>query len=555
MVIYNHKKEFVGIEKKDLKALNLTNLAELQQEASDFADLFVKAPGYIHNFKYVHWIDFIASADSIDENRAVISVKGRKYRATIELQPLYLVDEPEKEAYGVILNGIRELTAEEHENLGSGIDEKEAPKPKESVSTPSAAPLKEAPSKESESIKEEQIEIKPEPVEEEPLSLELEIPEVKEEEAPLEIALDEEEETPSEQVVEYVLDEDDKFHDYHYDPEIVAKELGLPSDLVEEFVQDFIAQAREFKPDLYEALDTGRIDNLRMLSHKLKGVAANLRMEDAYEALVTINTSDDIDLVKRTLDHFYMVILRKLAGEEVKVVTTPKPKAPQNEQPQQEEMISLDLDEGEMVLEAPEEARAQEPQQEDDKIELVLDDEESAVESEASISATEPQEDKLELALDLDEQEEHVPELTLDDEEHENNKPAQERVEEEPPLEISLIEEETTQEIAEKTEPESIVLDKEHIASELGIDIEVYEELLGDYVSDMHGGLAQLEEAIANGDDESAKKLAVRLKGMSDNMHLGMIAEELERFIKDESTDRAASLNKIKTEIDSIERI
>jgi len=43
MVIYNHKKEFVGIEEKDLRVLRLATLAELQNEAADFADLFVRA--------------------------------------------------------------------------------------------------------------------------------------------------------------------------------------------------------------------------------------------------------------------------------------------------------------------------------------------------------------------------------------------------------------------------------------------------------------------------------------------------------------------------------
>ena len=98
-------------------------------------------------------------------------------------------------------------------------------------------------------------------------------------------------------------------------------------------------------------------------------------------------------------------------------------------------------------------------------------------------------------------------------------------------------------------------MDKARIASELGIDVQVYEELLNDYISDMHLGLQQLEELLQNGEDpESVKKLALRLKGMSDNMHLNTIAKEFEEFIQNDDANRVALLKKIKTQIDSIER-
>ncbi len=44
MLIYNHQQEFVGINEKDLKSLGFRNLADLQSECKDFADLFVKRP-------------------------------------------------------------------------------------------------------------------------------------------------------------------------------------------------------------------------------------------------------------------------------------------------------------------------------------------------------------------------------------------------------------------------------------------------------------------------------------------------------------------------------
>ena len=539
MILYNSKKEFVGIEEQDLKALKLSTLAELQKEASDFADLFVKAPGYIHNFKYVHWIDFIGGTDSIDENRVIIEVKGRSFKATMEVRKLYMNDEPDKEAYGIVLNGLRELTRDEKEDILNNRIQSENAAPTVTTVPPAVEeePIQK-PQEEEHNVVRTEAEPKEEKMDDEPLTLDLEssvsqeVPQKAEEttteDAPLEIGLEPEEAKAQEEPF-LIYEEDEKFKDYRYNPEITAKELGLPSDLVEEFVQDFIVQAKEFKPELYTALDTGRLDNLRMLSHKLKGVAANLRIEDAYEALITINTADDIDLLKRTLDYFYMIILEKLAGNEVQIVTTPKMESSRpQEQEADSDAITLDLDADEPLLEAPseEEAEGVQPSAEEneEKIELLLDDEEPVEEKEDVLEPIVIEEEETPIELVLDEDENTDTELPVEIEEGV----------------VSV---------------ERIKIDKLHIASELGIEIEVYEELLVDYISDMQGGLVQLEEAVEKGESESAQKLAFRLKGMSDNMRLEPIAKELEHFIKDEGADKTAILKKIKTQIDSIEGV
>ena len=580
MILYNHKKEFVGIEEKDLKALKLSNLAELQNEVADFADLFVKTPGYIHNFKHVHWIDFIKSADSIDENRVIISVKGRNYKAVIDLKKFYLADNPKKEAYGIVLNALRELTKEENERISGDLAHRSMTKPLE----PAHFETEER-AVESEMFAE---------VEEEPLTLDFEEEQTQEqplqEEAPIELALDEVTLPPQEELSAQEEEAEDKFMDYRFNPELAAKELGLPTDLVEEFIQDFIAQAREFKPELYEALDAGRIDNLRMLSHKLKGVAANLRIEDAYDALVTINTSDDIALVKRTLDRFYNVIIKKLAGEEVEIQRVTKPAAASREIPRaDEEKIEIGLEE-DTPLEAVEEttrSKEMQPQQEEEeKIEIELDEdifkdvgeEPEAPREEPQLEVQEeepvilePSAQENEIEAPLETQEERI-ELEPESEEESDALSVDEEIEE--PLELTpdeaLFQEPEIQNSPEEpqekeapgsfagkeTDTPSIVIEKERIASELGIDVEVYEELLGDYLSDVHAGLQQLQQLLAEGADQSrVNRLALRLKGMSDNMHLNAIAKEFEEFIQDGNADKAVLIEKIKTQLDSIERV
>ena len=74
MLIYNYKKEFLGIDEADLEALGLNNLEELRSESADFADLFVKTPGHIHNFKHVHWIDYVTNKDGA-EAKVIIHIK------------------------------------------------------------------------------------------------------------------------------------------------------------------------------------------------------------------------------------------------------------------------------------------------------------------------------------------------------------------------------------------------------------------------------------------------------------------------------------------------
>jgi len=130
MLIYNSQKEFLGIDQKDLNTLGFNDLVSLKTEAADFADLFVKIPGHIHNFKHVHWIDFITCAESNEKSKAIINVNSKSFKCSIDIKTAYLVDAPESEAYLVYLNNLRALTSEEHEHILANIPEKvTAPEP------------------------------------------------------------------------------------------------------------------------------------------------------------------------------------------------------------------------------------------------------------------------------------------------------------------------------------------------------------------------------------------------------------------------------------------
>ncbi len=195
------------------------------------------------------------------------------------------------------------------------------------------------------------------------------------------------------QKVKELLDEadEDASDSYHFDPHIASKELGLPLDVIEEFVSDFIAQAFEYKEELYASAVAEDFTTVHEIAHKLKGVATNLRIENAFEKLVTINNSSDKEEIAKKLDAFYTII------EKLKTATT--------ESTQEDELdfdLALDLeDEADANIE--DEDTLDELEDELLDFDLALD-----LEDEADIDLAED-DDMLTLDDELEESEEEEP--------------------------------------------------------------------------------------------------------------------------------------------------
>jgi len=340
MLIYNFHKEFLGIDAHDLKALGFSNLAELRAESEDFANLFVRTPGYIHNFKHVHWIDYLSCAEESEDSKVIIHTKGKNYKCTLIVKTAYLVDNPSNKAYLITLQNLRALTSDESASISHDIDEREIPLAAQSESRNLNIPkttveekvIQNSEEKTLEKIEEEIVENvieKAEILVETPQAYDIEeinknqeaIAQEVHDDSPIEIDLDADDETaPIPQVTEVETikkrsDEESleipiEVSSYTYDPHIASEELGLTLDLIEEFLEDFITQANDFKENLFTALDNGNITEVKALSHKLKGVAANLRIENARDALIIINTSEDIDEIKHNLNLLYLIITK-----------------------------------------------------------------------------------------------------------------------------------------------------------------------------------------------------------------------------------------------------
>lgn len=552
MLIYNYKKEFLGIDEVDLQALGFKDLISLQAEVSDFSDLFVKTPGYIHNFKHVHWIDFITCADSTEPPKVIIHAHSINYKCNLKITPIYLSDNPTEKAFIVNLQNLRRLSDSESSSVAIDIAHKQAQTP---AYTPPAAPFNHFETLHAEPIKE--------PIKEELTEIEPEIEEIQTynsviedlyDDFPLEIEIEEDIPAPKQQheplksvevpkahhieVPKTTTETHQKNHhdDYVFDPNVASKELGLPVDLIEEFIQDFIAQAQEFKDELYASLHELDISNVKILSHKLKGVAANLRVVDALEALTVVNTATDFPIIHSNLDKFYRII-SKLSGE------TPADTIAVNNARSEEDEFVVDFKDDDF----------------DVPIEINVDDNEVP----NTIKMPELADDDFKPnnieefspnLLDIDFDTVDADDLSLEVSEINELPDMLDTFDDEEKLELlNTDEDKEIQPVAllQTQEKEKVTINykREIIANEIGIDIESFNELFDDFIDESQVKCKQIRDAINNENSDLWKVKAMKLKGMSENMRIMELSHELDTIIK--SSDSNVALDSI-DKIDAI---
>ena len=576
MLIYNHKKEFVGIDETDLHALGFENLEELLAESSDFADMFVKTPGYVHNFQHVSWIDFVDCADSTENTKVIIRAKSKDFRCLLEIKTAYLMENKSSKGFLVTLSNLRELMAGEDYDMPSHFPQRPASTPTPAFEAPKEKVFEEAPvapTPPTHSIQDL------EEIFETPISLDAPI----ELDAPVELDLDDKEDS-LEEALAIDLEIDDSLHEpkalveeelqeetttvmevfdngYIFDPHVASDELGLPVDLIEEFIEDFIAQAKEFKNELYQALDDGDVDTIQTLSHKLKGVAANLRIDDALEILTTINTSDNLIEIKTNLETFYKII-SKLAGEKIPVNKTIAANDLHEELEELTSEIDVhhtieDQDDDLDMLLAPK-------NDEDDEIDIdmtdVSDDEDLDI---FAPQETFPEEDKKEIEIDMtdvvDDEDLDIfaPQETFPEEdEKEIEIDMTDVVDDEDldilaPQEVSIQKDTSTHETTER-----LSYDPDAVAQEIGLSHEYFMELLHDYIDEAQKLSQTISKAIEENNFALWNTKAMQLKGMSDNMRILDFTSELEILIKTQDTSIAKDASvKVTNAIAAISKI
>jgi hypothetical protein len=96
----------------------------------------------------------------------------------------------------------------------------------------------------------------------------------------------------------------------HFDFQLkeAANDLGLPVELIEEFIQDFILQARSETQHMLEAYNKGDLSTINKIGHLLKGASSNLRINPLADTLYTIQFCENIDdlepLIREYWGHF-----------------------------------------------------------------------------------------------------------------------------------------------------------------------------------------------------------------------------------------------------------
>lgn len=75
--------------------------------------------------------------------------------------------------------------------------------------------------------------------------------------------------------------------------EEAAEDLSLPVELIEEFVHDFIDQARTETENMLEAYKQGDLNKIQKIGHLLKGASSNLRINPLADTLYEIQFCED----------------------------------------------------------------------------------------------------------------------------------------------------------------------------------------------------------------------------------------------------------------------
>ena len=102
---------------------------------------------------------------------------------------------------------------------------------------------------------------------------------------------------------------------------------------------------------------------------------------------------------------------------------------------------------------------------------------------------------------------------------------------------------------------EKITIDynKNQVAHEIGIDDESFNELFQDYLNESQVSTKVINDAIEQNDSTIWKKVAIKLKGMSDNMRIHDFSNEVQTLI--DTTDVETAKHAIKTINATLEQI
>lgn len=526
MILYSADKKFMGMDHDDLQQLGYKTLPEFIKDYQDFADTFIDRPGYIYNYEDFSWIDYILNSNDSDF-KAMVYSNSNGFACDLEISPYYLVSSPQSHGYAVNLHHIRALSKEEISYINKiATSGKGGVAQVNMLDDNTIDILKNTPTPN----------VTPEPIYN---SFQNNMQQTTQNNS-------------------YQENQNGFSHDnsaiisklsisphYRFDPIVAAEELGLAVEVIEEFIDDFVEQAQSVKDELLAATHKKEFKDVEGISHKLKGVAANLRIEDSLEVLTKINSSHNQHELEVLIDHFYDLIVR-LGESKISALNT------QDDVPE-EILLNLDLDEGEG--------------EKNIKEDVVLD--ESSL-AQPNINQEEKEfieEDHLLLSIDEDVPQENLPNETVHQMEGDSlnletfdeipqttpNKEPSQYIEDDA---LSL---DSFEEIPQNEDTLSIISESDSLeielpdlnfnplqaSQEMGIDMELFGELLEDFKIDSLEHLTNIKNAINANDFTDLQKNAEIFKDISDNLHIQEISTTLTTLKESQDLVELQKLHKI----------
>ena len=92
---------------------------------------------------------------------------------------------------------------------------------------------------------------------------------------------------------------------FDFQMEQAATDLGLPVDLIEEFVDDFIVQAHEETLKMLKCYEEGDLDTIQKIGHLLKGTSSNLRIAPLADTLYEIQFCEDSSKLEKLIKFYW----------------------------------------------------------------------------------------------------------------------------------------------------------------------------------------------------------------------------------------------------------
>ncbi len=94
VILYDNYKKLLAINEQTLEMLGYASLEEFKKEIYDVAQLFLRKPGYIYEFRSFHWIDYVLTNNTVN-HRALLQTKdGRVLEVFVKVLQLSNIAAP-----------------------------------------------------------------------------------------------------------------------------------------------------------------------------------------------------------------------------------------------------------------------------------------------------------------------------------------------------------------------------------------------------------------------------------------------------------------------------